>query len=63
MQRHLKAAGIFARLNLRDQKTGYMVDIPRTLAYIVALAPSYPELEWLASLIETEVLRRLGDRS
>ncbi len=63
VQRHLKAAGIFARLHLRDHKTGYMIDIPRTLAYIVALAPGYPELEWLAHLIETQVLGRLEDRS
>ncbi len=35
IQRHLKAAGIFARLNLRDGKPGYLADIPRTLAYVL----------------------------
>ncbi|MDH3553890.1 MAG: phosphotransferase, partial [Gammaproteobacteria bacterium] len=39
VQRHLKAAGIFARLNHRDGKPGYMADVPRTLSYIVALGP------------------------
>jgi aminoglycoside/choline kinase family phosphotransferase len=38
VQRHLKAAGIFARLNHRDGKPGYLADIPRTLAYIVEVA-------------------------
>ncbi len=33
-QRHLKAAGIFARLHHRDNKDGYLKDIPRTLSYI-----------------------------
>jgi aminoglycoside/choline kinase family phosphotransferase len=37
MQRHLKAAGIFCRLWLRDGKPGYLQEIPRTLAYISAL--------------------------
>lgn len=34
MQRHLKAAGIFARLKHRDGKAGYLNDIPRTLRYV-----------------------------
>lgn len=56
VQRHLKAAGIFCRLNHRDGKDGYMADIPRTLSYIVELGPRYPELEWLIDLIESRVL-------
>ena len=56
VQRHLKAAGIFARLNLRDGKTGYMADIPRTVQYIVELGPKYPELNFLIALIEERVL-------
>ena len=44
VQRHIKAAGIFARLKHRDGKQGYIKDIPRTVAYIQALAPEYPEL-------------------
>ncbi len=56
VQRHLKAAGIFARLNRRDGKPGYLKDIPRTLGYIVELAPDYPELAGLGSFIERRVL-------
>ena len=56
VQRHLKAAGIFARLNHRDGKPGYLADIPRTLSYIVDLGPRYKELEFLVGLIEERVL-------
>ena len=56
VQRHLKAAGIFARLNHRDGKPGYLADIPRTLSYIVDLAPHYGELGWLVEFINARVL-------
>lgn len=59
VQRHLKAAGIFARLNQRDGKPGYLQDIPRTLGYIVEVAPDYPELAALGALIEQRVLPAL----
>jgi N-acetylmuramate 1-kinase len=55
-QRHLKAAGIFARLNHRDGKPGYLRDIPRTLSYIVDLSGRYEELGFLINLIEDRVL-------
>lgn len=60
VQRHLKAAGIFARLNHRDGKPGYMADVPRTLQYIVELAPRYADLEFIASLISRSCLPALG---
>ncbi|MEQ1559240.1 MAG: phosphotransferase [Methyloglobulus sp.] len=44
LQRHLKAIGIFARLYLRDGKTGYLKDIPRTLSYVLTQTKAYPEL-------------------
>ncbi|MDH3326769.1 MAG: phosphotransferase [Gammaproteobacteria bacterium] len=44
IQRHLKAIGIFARLNYRDGKPGYLMDIPRTLNYVVNVSARYPEL-------------------
>lgn len=59
VQRHLKASGIFARLNIRDAKPGYLADIPRTLGYVLDVAPAYPELESLAELIGERVLPRL----
>lgn len=56
VQRHLKAAGIFARLNHRDGKPDYLADVPRTLAYVVEHGASYPELAWLVDFIRREVL-------
>ena len=56
VQRHLKASGIFARLNQRDGKPGYLGDIPRTLGYIIEVAERYPELQGLGALIERRVL-------
>lgn len=51
IQRHLKASGIFARLNYRDGKPGYLNDIPRTLGYILQVAPAYPELQGFLELL------------
>ena len=56
VQRHLKAAGIFARLNHRDGKPVYLGDVPRTLSYILDVAPRYRELAQLVALIEERVL-------
>ena len=56
VQRQLKAAGIFARLWLRDGKPSYLRDIPRTLGYISEVAPRYPELASLARLIDERCL-------
>ena len=55
VQRHLKAAGIFARLLHRDGKSGYMDDIPRTLSYISDVAPQYAELGMLSNLVEERI--------
>lgn len=58
-QRHLKAAGIFARLKLRDGKDGYIADIPRTLGYVSDIAPRYEELAFLGELIDSRILPAL----
>lgn len=62
VQRHLKAAGIFARLMHRDGKPGYLADVPRTLGYIAELASRYDELAFLAGLIGERILPRLTGR-
>ncbi len=62
VQRHLKASGIFARLFVRDAKPGYLADIPRTLGYITEVAPAYPALAPLATLIEERVMPQLKSR-
>ena len=33
LQRHLRVLGVFARLSLRDQKSGYLNDLPLVLSY------------------------------
>ena len=52
LQRHLKVAGIFARLTLRDGKPKYLADAPRFIAYIRATARRYRELGPLARLVD-----------
>jgi aminoglycoside/choline kinase family phosphotransferase len=52
IQRHLKAAGIFARLHRRDGKSGYLADIPRTLGYVSASCQLHEGLEPLAALLD-----------
>ena len=44
LQRHLKAIGIFSRLHIRDNKSAYLNDIPRTLKYVIDVCNRYPEL-------------------
>ncbi|PLA75419.1 aminoglycoside phosphotransferase [Hydrogenovibrio sp. SC-1] len=62
IQRHLKAAGIFARLALRDGKDGYLQDIPKTLGYLISIAALYPETQFLAGLVEDQVLPNVTAR-
>ncbi len=60
LQRHLKASGIFARLNYRDAKPGYLADIPRTLGYVLQIMDDYAELSGFAELLQSlDVPRRL----
>jgi aminoglycoside/choline kinase family phosphotransferase len=53
LQRHLKVAGIFARLSIRDGKPKYLADTPRFLAYIRATCGRYRELKPLLRLIDS----------
>jgi len=52
VQRQLKVLGIFARLRIRDGKTGYMNDMPRVLGYLRRAAARYRELDALTALLE-----------
>jgi aminoglycoside/choline kinase family phosphotransferase len=52
LQRHLKVAGIFARLTLRDGKAKYLADAPRFIGYIRSTAARYRELTPLLRLID-----------
>ncbi|MGI9212528.1 MAG: aminoglycoside phosphotransferase family protein, partial [Methylococcaceae bacterium] len=59
MQRHLKAVGIFARLQQRDHKPGYLADIPRTLSYVTMVTTAYPELADFGRFLEDRIYHRL----
>lgn len=52
LQRHLKVAGIFSRLSLRDQKPKYLTDTPRFIGYLRATASRYRELFPLLRLLD-----------
>jgi len=56
VQRHLKAAGIFARLWHRDGKPGYLADVPRTLGYVVEACERHDDLAALGELVRVRVL-------
>lgn len=64
MQRHLKAAGIFARLSIRDRKHGYLNDIPRTVQYLIVASSRQPALrhfhEWLSDRVMPLIESRIG---
>ena len=60
MQRHLKAAGIFARLNIRDGKSGYLSSIPNTCRYLHDISLQYPEFEDFSDWLESRFLPALG---
>ncbi len=52
LQRHLKVAGIFARLTLRDGKAKYLADTPRFIHYIRTTCNRYRELGPLLKVID-----------
>ena len=59
IQRLLKVLGIFARLDRRDGKSGYLADIPRVLAHLRPMLRRYPR----AAPIEQILASRLGDEA
>ncbi len=52
LQRHLKVLGIFARINYRDGKPGYLADTPRFVGYVRAVCARYAALAPLARLFD-----------
>jgi aminoglycoside/choline kinase family phosphotransferase len=56
LQRHIKVLGIFARLSLRDGKSGYLNDLPLVIRYTLEAAQRYPEAQafysWFVDCIE-----------
>lgn len=63
LQRHIKASGIFARLHHRDNKSGYLADIPLTLTYIQDVSAQYDKLSFLHELVTKRVISAVNKRS
>lgn len=64
VQRHLKVAGIFARLNYRDGKSRYLKGIPLALDYLLEVCGHYAELRPLADLFRSwSLAERLHERN
>lgn len=55
LQRHLKVLGIFCRLYLRDNKSGYLKDLPLTLKYVLECTETYEELHPLFHFLQKRV--------
>ena len=64
MQRHLKAAGIFARLAIRDGKESFLADIPRTVSYLRDASAHQPAFrhfhEWLCDVVTPRIEASIG---
>ena len=56
IQRHLKCAGIFARLNLRDGKPKYLSHIPRVLNYLRSSVERYSEFDEFNRFLVEEII-------
>ncbi|HHQ69308.1 MAG TPA: aminoglycoside phosphotransferase [Halothiobacillaceae bacterium] len=52
VQRHLKVLGIFVRLSQRDEKHGYLADLPLTYQHLQHALARVPELAPLRDIIE-----------
>ncbi len=61
-QRHLKAAGIFARLWVRDGRRGYLADIPRTLGYVVSVSERHAPLQAFGDFLKEQVIPKMDSR-
>jgi aminoglycoside/choline kinase family phosphotransferase len=55
LQRDLKVLGVFSRLYLRDNKAGYLKDLPLTLHYVRAALEGVSELAEFYQFIDTRI--------
>lgn len=56
LQRHLRILGTFSRLHLRDAKSSYLNDLPRTYHYVMNCIDNHPEFQafghWLKQRVD-----------
>lgn len=62
LQRHLKVLGVFSRLNLRDNKPGYLKDLPLTLDYTMSCLKRHNILLPLFQFMDTRVRPRFMEK-
>jgi len=55
LQRHLKCAGIFCRLQLRDGKPGYLSDVPLVFEYILEVCDIYDDLTQFGDFLREHI--------
>lgn len=55
LQRHLKVLGIFARLYIRDQKSGYLANMPLVFNYILSCLKCYNQLQDFNEIIQKKI--------
>ena len=63
LQRHIKVAGIFCRLHLRDGKAVYLHDVPLVMKYILEVTAAYPECAAFHDWLRAAVLPRMAEHS
>lgn len=51
LQRHIKVLGIFARLSIRDNKHGYLLDLPLVMKYTREVLAQYSQDEVLSEFL------------
>lgn len=56
LQRHIKVLGIFARLYLRDDKPGYLHDLPLVIHYTLSVAKKYEGFSGFVQWFERDLL-------
>lgn len=56
LQRHIKVLGVFSRLSLRDNKHGYLQDLPLVISYVRHVSAQYPELAEFAAWFDERLL-------
>ena len=66
IQRHIKAAGIFARLKLRDGRDSHLPVIVPTLQRVIDVTGGYPELkdlaDWIGNIVLPAARRAAGQK-
>lgn len=63
LQRHIKVLGIFARLSLRDNKHGYLEDLPLVIDYTLTVARAYPQGQEFVNWFESKLMPLVHQQS